>query len=157
MVDFWTVHAGVKDSLQTLGMPNNSLHGIPGPVTKLRELEHLDLSKNFIRNFETVQNMWTHGSMWNTLTFLDLSHNLLANISEEYLPKHLQTLKLCNNNLTLEDVRMIRLNTALKKLDLSHNNLEGKLTKAAFNPYGSNSYNLNCSLSVLDMSYNDIK
>ena len=61
-----------------------------------------------------------------------------------------------HNNLTLRDLGLIRLNSALNKVDLSHNKLGSKLTKAAFSPYGANGFRLNCSLAVLDMSYNDI-
>ena len=142
-------------------MSNNSLHEIPVTLTRFKVLEHLDLSMNFIRSLQIRgiggQQSERQSPLWKSLTYLDLSHNSMGNISgDEYLPKNLETLSFKHNDLSLRDLRNIRLNPSLEKLDVSFNNLNGTLTKSAFNPYSASPYN-SCNLTSLNLSSNKIR
>ena len=142
--------SGIRGQLRAIGLPDNSLHSIPRPLTLLRSLRRLDLSKNYITNFKPFEEPVKRST--SALIYLDLSFNVLSNISNlVQLPRTLVTLKLQNNKLTLEDLSKIRINQRLQSISLAFNDLRGQLTFEAFN------IQPNATLSSLDLSSNHIR
>ncbi|XP_058836323.1 uncharacterized protein LOC131692928 [Topomyia yanbarensis] len=119
--------AGIKNSLQALGLPNNALLGVPmQSFVTLPQLDRLDLSNNKIKS---IQN--TDFISLSKLSYLELSENQISYIApKSFMPlRNLIHLKLNGNRLgeTPESMKSLEPCLNLRELDLRSNTIRGPL------------------------------
>ncbi|XP_058464406.1 uncharacterized protein LOC131438410 [Malaya genurostris] len=119
--------AGIKNSLQALGLPNNALLGVPmQSFISLPQLDRLDLSNNRIKS---IQN--TDFISLSKLSYLELSENQISVIApKSFMPlRNLIHLKLNGNRLgeTPGSLKSLEPCLSLRELDLRSNTIRGPL------------------------------
>ncbi len=109
-------------NLETLNLSDNNIYSLDGDIDKLTNLKNLNLSKNKLTNFnEKILNL-------NNLAYCDLSFNQIDYISFENVKDiNLSILNISNNNIQNINIDKLFKMTNLVELDLSGNNLHGKL------------------------------
>jgi Leucine-rich repeat (LRR) protein len=117
-------------SLQYLFLSNNNLHGhFPNSVFELQNLTYLELSSTNLSGAVDFHQF----SKFNRLKFLNLSHNSFLSVNidskvESFSSPYLEQLDLSFSNINCFPKLPARLPN-LATLDLSHNNIHGKLPK----------------------------
>ncbi|XP_065082699.1 uncharacterized protein Lrt [Ochlerotatus camptorhynchus] len=119
--------AGIKNSLQTLGLPNNALTGVPmQSLAALPQLDRLDLSNNRIKSIQSTDFISVP-----KLSFLELSENQISLIApKSFIPiRNLIHLKLNGNRLgeSPESMKALEACLNLRELDLRSNTIRGPL------------------------------
>ena len=132
----------LRRNLTALSLPNNLLKSIPDEIFGLPNLNRLDLSQNQIEILDSDKLKQS-----SSLENLDLSENSITGINNIEVPESMDKLVLKNNYLTLSTMSKFNF-VRLKSLDISHNNLNGTLSKTNFQ--SSN------TLRMLDMSFNQL-
>jgi Leucine-rich repeat (LRR) protein len=117
-------------SLQYLDLSNNNLHGhFPNSVFEFRNLTHLDLSSTNLSGVVDFHQF----SKFKKLIFLNLSHNNFLPInndsSAEPISPYLEELYLSSTNINSFPKFLATVLPNLKSLDLSKNNMHGKIPK----------------------------
>ncbi|XP_019527216.3 uncharacterized protein LOC109399235 isoform X1 [Aedes albopictus] len=119
--------AGIKNSLQALGLPNNALTSVPmQALAALPQLDRLDLSNNKIKSIQSTDFISV-----SKLSYLELSDNQVSLIApKSFLPiRNLIHLKLNGNRLgeTPETMKSLESCLNLRELDLRSNTIRGPL------------------------------
>lgn len=119
--------AGIKNSLQALGLPNNALTGVPmQSLASLPQLDRLDLSNNKIKSIQSTDFISVP-----KLSYLELSENQISLIApKSFLPiRNLIHLKLNGNRLgeSPETMKSLESCLNLRELDLRSNTIRGPL------------------------------
>ncbi|XP_045830478.1 receptor-like protein 7 isoform X1 [Trifolium pratense] len=139
-------------SLQYLYLSNNNLHGhFPDSVFELQNLTHLDLSSTNLGGVVDFHQF----SKFKILNFLDVSHNnfLPINIDNnvESISPYLESVYLSSANINSFPKFLARLPN-LQSLDLSHNNIHGKIPKWFLKLF--NSWE---NIGYIDLSFNKLQ
>ena len=133
----------LRRNLTALSLPNNLLNSIPDEIFDLPNLNRLDLSQNQIRSLNPEKLAKS-----SSLKKLDLSDNDVIDINNIQVPVSMEKFILKNNHLNFAAISRFNL-TYLKVLDLSHNKLNGTLSKESFQ--------FSNTLKSLDLSFNSLK
>ncbi|KAJ9686888.1 hypothetical protein PVL29_015657 [Vitis rotundifolia] len=135
-----------QDELEALILSDNKIHGpIPQWMWNISKetLEVLDLSRNFLTGFDQRQVVLP----WSSLYSLKLDSNMLQG-SLPIPPPSTSAYSVSGNKLTGEISPLICNMTSLSLLDLSRNNLSGRIPQCLAN--------FSKSLSVLDLGSNSL-
>ncbi|KAI3850932.1 hypothetical protein MKX03_007355 [Papaver bracteatum] len=140
---------GSSSSLETLDLSMNKLHGpIPATLFELSKLDTLTLSSN---NFSGTVDLDTLFSKLTNLTDLDLSNNRLSVISSSSNPAlFLQISFLALSSCNLTKIPSVLKNTELTTLDLSNNQIQGKIPNWIWKIGGGSLGCLNLSRNLLE-------
>ncbi|XP_055606507.1 uncharacterized protein LOC129754445 [Uranotaenia lowii] len=119
--------AGIKGSLQVLGLPNNALTAVPTQaLVSIPLLDRLDLSNNRLKIIQNVDFVPVP-----MLSYLELSENQISIIStKSFIPlKNLVHLKLNANRLgeAPQSLKALEACLNLRELDLRENTIRGPL------------------------------
>ncbi|XP_045828099.1 receptor-like protein 6 [Trifolium pratense] len=140
-------------SLHYLGLSNNNLHGhFPNSIFELQNLAGLDLSST---NLSGVVD-FNQFSIFNILQSLNLSHNNFLSINidskvESISSPYLAWLDLSFSNINSFPKFLARLPN-LQSLDLSNNNIHGKIPKWFHKLLNSSEY-----IYYIDLSFNKLQ
>lgn len=132
---------------------SSSLTSIPTDISSLLSVvTHLDLHGNRINYIPIDEDQWP---LWTNLTFLDLSHNALVNLSLSWLGglQSIQYLNLSNNRISSVSIPELCSLRQLRHVNLA-NNLIANFTYAEGN-YSSSECSLSNVVSV-DLSGNKL-
>ncbi|KAK2432769.1 receptor protein [Trifolium repens] len=131
-----------QSALESLDLSDNQIHGkIPNWIWELQDLEILNISHNFLTDFEgPLQNITS------SLYFIDLHNNQLQG-SILVFPKTAVILDYSNNNFSVVPQDIGKYLSSTKFLFLSYNNLHGNIPDSICNA---------SELQVLDISFNNI-
>ncbi|KAM3753063.1 hypothetical protein ACB098_03G065600 [Castanea mollissima] len=124
-----------QQELKILSLANNKIQGqIPNWLFNMgkQTLFSLDLSHNFLTNFESFNHSSPPILPWDNLLDLDLSSNKLQG-SLPIPPPSIAQYNITNNKLTGEISPLFCNLSSIEILDLSHNNLGGMLPKCLSN------------------------
>ncbi|XP_026389432.1 receptor-like protein 33 [Papaver somniferum] len=140
---------GSLSSLETLDLSMNKLQGpIPATLFELSKLDTLALSSN---NFNGIVNLDALFSKLNNLTDLDLSNNRLSVISSSSNPAlFLQIGFLALSSCNLTKIPSLLKNTELTTLDLSNNQIQGKIPNWIWEIGDGSLDSLNLSRNLLE-------
>ncbi|XP_055538269.1 uncharacterized protein LOC129725896 isoform X1 [Wyeomyia smithii] len=119
--------AGIKSSLQALGLPNNALVGVPmQSLAAIFHLDRLDLSNNKIKSLQNTDFL-----SLSKLSYLELGENQISYIApKSFMPlRNLIHLKLNGNRLgeAPESIKALEPCLNLRELDLRSNTIRGPL------------------------------
>ncbi|XP_071039126.1 chaoptin-like isoform X1 [Parasteatoda tepidariorum] len=117
-------------SLRVLDMSHNKLLSLSENVFSGISLERLNLSRNYIKSFESSG----INSAKNSLTSIDLSFNIITIMPNNVitLPNRIQALNLSSNRITHVSERSLHGLVHLLELDLSHNELKERVEDMSF-------------------------
>ena len=140
-------------SLQYLVLSKNNLHGhFPNSIFELQNLNHLHLSSTNLSGVVEFHQF----SKLKKLTFLNLSHNSFVSInidsSADSMSPYLYSLDLSSTNINSFPKFLARLPN-LKTLDISYNNIHGKIPKW-FHKKLLNSWE---NIQYIDLSFNKLQ
>ncbi len=111
-----------KDSVITLVLKKQKLHSFPMEILELKNLERLDISRNFIKEIPPQIQQLKH------LHYINAAQNLLSSLPKEISELHVDTLVLWDNMIRAFDTSFANLD--LKYLDIRAIQMTRKEQKA---------------------------
>ncbi|KAK2377437.1 receptor protein [Trifolium repens] len=139
-------------SLLYLGLSNNNFHGnFPNSIFEFQNLLELDLSSTNLSGVVDFHQF----SKFKTLCFLNLSHNSYLSINIDSKAESISSLYLQELDLSFSNSNgfpKFPVQTNLGRLDLSHNNIHGKIPKWFHNLLNSLEH-----FEYIDLSFNKLQ